>query len=370
MKYLGPISDDKDLVNKEYVDNHSGGSDHIELTQAEYDVLTPAQKTNGTVYFITDGEPDIPDITINDSVPIGAIQSYGGSTAPYGWILCDGRAVNRSAYSELFNVIGTTYGSGDGSTTFNVPDLRGRVLIGESSSYAIGSNGGKESVTLSAAIGACNNNGESLGYCAEPRSEYQAGHQATYIVTGGGVAYSKWNHSTPVTDFNSSSRNTSIMQPYLVGNYIIKAKEPTIINITQSPVITDFIDVFYPVGSYYESSDASFDPNAAWGGTWVLETSGQVHVSAGTGYALGSTGGEATHTLTVEEMPSHKHDIYEEYGSKTNLNVSVPGQYNSVNNTNFQANYKRSEPICNTGGSQPHNNMQPYIVVNRWHRTA
>ena len=62
--------------------------------------------------------------------PIGTILAFAGSSAPAGHILCDGIAVSRTTYSALFGVIGTTYGAGDGSTTFNPPDLRGRALFG------------------------------------------------------------------------------------------------------------------------------------------------------------------------------------------------------------------------------------------------
>ena len=63
--------------------------------------------------------------------PVGSILDYAGSTAPVGWLLCYGQAINRTTYARLFAVIGTTYGSGDGSTTFNLPDLRGRVIPGK-----------------------------------------------------------------------------------------------------------------------------------------------------------------------------------------------------------------------------------------------
>lgn len=63
-------------------------------------------------------------------VPIGGQLSYGGPTAPPGWLLCYGQAVSRSTYAALFAIIGTAYGTGDGSTTFNVPDKRGRASIG------------------------------------------------------------------------------------------------------------------------------------------------------------------------------------------------------------------------------------------------
>ena len=63
-------------------------------------------------------------------VPVGAQMPYGGTTAPSGWLLCYGQAISRTTYSALFALLGTAYGTGDGSTTFNLPDKRGRVSIG------------------------------------------------------------------------------------------------------------------------------------------------------------------------------------------------------------------------------------------------
>ena len=68
--------------------------------------------------------------TISDKIPPGVILMYGAPTAPPGWLECDGSAVSRTTYSALFSVIGTTYGSGDGTTTFNLPDLRGEFIRG------------------------------------------------------------------------------------------------------------------------------------------------------------------------------------------------------------------------------------------------
>lgn len=76
---------------------------------------------------------------------------FAGSVAPQGYLLCDGSAVSRTDYADLFTVIGTTYGAGDGSTTFNVPNLSGRVVIGVSSTHALASTGGAETVTLQTA---------------------------------------------------------------------------------------------------------------------------------------------------------------------------------------------------------------------------
>lgn len=79
---------------------------------------------------------------------IGSIILYSGSTVPEHFLVCDGSAVSRDDYSELFEVIGSTYGIGDGSTTFNLPNLVGKVAMGSSSSYAMGASGGEETHEL------------------------------------------------------------------------------------------------------------------------------------------------------------------------------------------------------------------------------
>ncbi|MGN6535217.1 MAG: phage tail protein [Mesorhizobium sp.] len=67
---------------------------------------------------------------VQSAAPLGVVADFAGSTAPAGWLLCYGQAISRTTYAALFAVIGTTYGTGDGSTTFNVPDCRGRVSAG------------------------------------------------------------------------------------------------------------------------------------------------------------------------------------------------------------------------------------------------
>lgn len=162
-------------------------------------------------------------------------------------------------------------------------------------------------------------------------------------------------------------------------------------------VMRALFDFVYPIGSYYETSDSSFNPNTAWGGTWVLETAGQVHVSAGTGYTIGATGGSTSksytpqgsvqnHTLTVNEMPSHAHipnnwvvvanSNYASYGDR------IPGGTVGAFSAKANAAANPDNYISNnTGGGAGHNHgfsgtqasinvMQPYITVNRWHRTA
>jgi len=65
-----------------------------------------------------------------NAVPVGAVNTFAMSSAPMGWLSCDGGAVSRTTYAALFAIVGTTYGSGNGSTTFNLPDLRGEFVRG------------------------------------------------------------------------------------------------------------------------------------------------------------------------------------------------------------------------------------------------
>lgn len=87
------------------------------------------------------------------NAPPGEVTGFAGSSAPSGWLICDGSAVSRVGYADLFAAIGTTWGVGDGSTTFNLPDFRGRMLVGVGtgaglSPRALADTGGAEDVTL------------------------------------------------------------------------------------------------------------------------------------------------------------------------------------------------------------------------------
>jgi microcystin-dependent protein len=86
-------------------------------------------------------------------IPIGTVVGYGNATPPTGYLLCDGSAVSRSTYLALFNEIGTTYGAGDGISTFNVPDLQGRCVVGAGTgagltTRSLGTKSGEETHVL------------------------------------------------------------------------------------------------------------------------------------------------------------------------------------------------------------------------------
>jgi microcystin-dependent protein len=157
---------------------------------------------------------------IEDSAfcPTGVIMAYGAAAAPTGWLLCDASAVSRTTYADLFAIIGTTYGVGDGSTTFNLPDLRGRVPVGLdavnvnlAAADALAETGGEENHTLSTAEMPAHNHettkhqGGALSVDAPifqtaTGDEARAGNTAD---TGGGGAHNN-------------------LQPYLTINYIVK----------------------------------------------------------------------------------------------------------------------------------------------------
>jgi len=123
------------------------------------------QSNGGVLYMKTTGVTlstgwlDLPTMSgATAALPTGTMQMYGGSTAPTGWLLCNGSAISRSVYSTLFGVISTSYGAGDGSTTFNIPDLVGRVPVGLSSSgptiiNTLGNNEGITSTSRRPSIG-------------------------------------------------------------------------------------------------------------------------------------------------------------------------------------------------------------------------
>lgn len=179
-------------------------------------------------------------------VPIGAQMAYAGATAPNGWLLCFGQPVSRTTYALLFAIIGTAYGVGDGTTTFDLPDKRGRVSIGKDNmggaaanrittavcsldGTALGAGGGSQLAqadTLNASSsavsvltpGSVNVNNNTISVYAGPNVEVvqAAGSTQNYPVVGAAV-------STSVTTTVSSSLTgaTQNVQPSEIDNIII-----------------------------------------------------------------------------------------------------------------------------------------------------
>lgn len=121
-------------------------------TYAKNEVYTKSETSTVLASYVTRATADaiyVPRTSPN-LVPAGAITQFAGVSAPAGWLLCNGQAISRTTYADLFAVIGTTYGTGDGSTTFNLPDLRDKFPIGKNAG-ALGSTGGSSTKTLTTA---------------------------------------------------------------------------------------------------------------------------------------------------------------------------------------------------------------------------
>lgn len=141
---------------------------------------------------------------VNENTPVGSILLYSGSTAPNGWLICDGSAVSRTTYADLFTIIGTTFGSGDGSTTFNLPNLKGKIPVGYDSTQT---------------------EFDTLGETGGNKNAYtfiRPGINAYHVNTGTGAYGDKLiMSSTSNTSESETLENINNLQPYIVMNYII-----------------------------------------------------------------------------------------------------------------------------------------------------
>jgi len=163
-------------------------------------------------------------------LPAGIVTPYSGSTAPTGWLLCDGTAVSRTTYAALYAVVGTTYGSGDGSTTFNTPNLKGRVPVGRDSTQTefdtLGETGGAKTHTLTQAQMPSHTHTIPAHKHDINRATTQAasGTGGGYEVDGSGAtAYTETeNAAADTTGSKGDGEAHNNLQPYIVVNYIVK----------------------------------------------------------------------------------------------------------------------------------------------------
>lgn len=234
----------------------------------------------------------------------GFIYPLALESAPEGFLLCDGSAVDRSLYIELFAAIGTTYGAGDGETTFNVPNLSARESdTGVNYAIATGKNTGADVMDIIQGV-------QVLPLAME------------YGGTG-------------ATDPLNARRNLEI----------------------------------YPVGAIYLSV-VDTDPGKLFGGTWE-RLKDCFLLGASDTYSAGSTGGEAKHTLTEEELPKHNHSFQTMYpkadGSQAEVMQRGAVDYNSHSWWELNSNNWTAGSGCE---NKPHNNMPPYLAVYMWKRVA
>lgn len=200
----------------------------------------PATVTTTTTFTLPDGDGTNGQVLNTDgsgqlgwasAFSSGMLVPYAGASAPSGWLLCYGQAVSRTTYSALFSALGTTYGSGDGSTTFNVPDLRGRVIAGQddmggsSANRLTGQSGGLNGDTLGGTGGA---ETHQLTTAQMPSHSHSMGSNSRVQVgLDNGEAYSgysptQYSPTTYSTQSTGSDAAHNNVQPTLILNYIIK----------------------------------------------------------------------------------------------------------------------------------------------------
>lgn len=155
-------------------------------------------------------------------LPSGCIQMFAGNTIPSGWLECDGSAVSRTTYASLFAAIGTTWGTGDGSTTFNLPDMRGRAPIGVGSGSGlttrnIGQTGGAETHTLAESEMPAHTHGPASGAAEIWQRNFGGGLDVNISLGAGNQDGAR--SATGSTGGGGSHNN---MQPWAAVRFIIK----------------------------------------------------------------------------------------------------------------------------------------------------
>lgn len=155
----------------------------------------------------------------SSSEAIGLVNAFAGTTAPGGWLLCDGAEVSRTTYSALFTVIGTAYGAGNGTSTFNLPNLKGRVPVGRDAAQTefdvLGETGGAKAHTLTVAEIPSHVHDQYVTAATGGGT----GIRKDYVGDGTSQAYPQ-GITTGGTGGGGAHNN---LQPYVVTNYIIKA---------------------------------------------------------------------------------------------------------------------------------------------------
>lgn len=201
-------------------------------------VVSLEQSGRGTNRNLASTTSNLADqlIQLRSNYPVAAIISFAGSDEPSGWFICDGRAVSRAEYSDLYAVIGTTYGAGDGSTTFNVPNLEGRVIVGQdpddSQFNGLGETGGAKTHTLTTSEMPNHTHTQNSHSHAKPSG---TGGTVSYgpfgdflpdaaasVATSQGLAASNTGSTTATNQSTGGGGAHNNLQPYMALPYIIK----------------------------------------------------------------------------------------------------------------------------------------------------
>ena len=311
-----------------------------------------------------------------ETEPIGTIKMYGGKTAPDGYMFANGQAISRTTYSDLFAIYGTTFGAGDGSTTFNLPNLNGRTPVGlkasDSDFNAIGKTGGEKTHTLTKNELPAHYHGFQGGAAlfTQPDQGVKGLGPGNLWIEGVGAI------TTTSTDGGANQPHNN-MQPYMGLNYIIKVIQYTPIqgviensldsnSTTDAPSIAAvknyILNFIHPVGSIYMSVNDT-NPGDVFGGEWEQWGKGRVPVGIDTNdtnfNTVEKTGGNKV--FNGIHLTSYLADGSTQYGFS---NIGNYADRTIVASGDIGGSVHRGETPINISL------LQPYITCYMWKRTA
>ena|SRR5215469_6133999 len=251
-------------------------------------------------------------------MPAGVILPYGGTAAPNGeWLMCSGQAVSRATYAALFAAIGTAYGAGDGSTTFNVPNLQGRIPVGQDTGTfaTLGAVGGEQTHAL---------NVNEMATHTHTISSDSAGTPAGTI--------NSVSAGTPAGSLSSDSAGTP-------GGTVVGASAGTPAGSVHS--------LFLGSGGSLPELHMNTSSSGALAGD-ANSPDGTLMTTTFTGSPMGSH----AHTFTGSPMGTHSH---------TFTGTAMAGHNHTFAGTALGT---HTHTISNAGSGTAHNNLQPYVVTN------
>jgi microcystin-dependent protein len=271
------------------------------LTFTPFDILTAAElnEMRANEDYLYDG--------LSVASPTGIIVPFGGSSAPTGWLIADGDDISRSTYASLFSVIGTAYGEGDGSTTFNLPDLRGKVSLGSGTSV------------LASVIASADVSSGADTFTSLTDHKFSTGTKAV---------------------FSTSSSAPGGLTPG--STYYVIVVSATVFKLASS----------------YSAAIAGSAINISSSGS-----GNQTFTSTSSTFTLGAIGGEESHVQVEGEVAFHKHfigDAFKRVGAgSTGFGPVINAGLTSAADQPYET---TSEPSGGYGGAM--NIMQPYLTVN------